>query len=91
MLLGLLAGALLFPFFWTQYALTIGTEVLVAALFAIGLNILIGTTGLVSLGSSMFVGLGGYGVGVSEFMTEARRGREAESLPWQYDCHHIPV
>lgn len=65
LLLGLLAGALLFPFFWTQYALTIGTEVLVAALFAIGLNILIGTTGLVSLGSSMFVGLGGYGVGVT--------------------------
>jgi branched-chain amino acid transport system permease protein len=49
--------------FGTPYAVTVATEVAIFALLATGLNILLGYTGLVSLGSSMLAGMGGYGIG----------------------------
>jgi branched-chain amino acid transport system permease protein len=44
--------------------MTLAIEVMIAGVFASGINLLIGYTGLVSLGQAMFLGLGGYGVAV---------------------------
>jgi branched-chain amino acid transport system permease protein len=46
------------------YFMTLATEILIAAVFALGLNLLIGYGGMVSLGHAMFYGLGGYGIGI---------------------------
>ncbi|KQW61774.1 branched-chain amino acid ABC transporter permease [Variovorax sp. Root411] len=46
------------------YYITLATEIVIAAVFALGLNLLIGYTGMVSLGHAMFFGLGGYGIGI---------------------------
>lgn len=47
------------------YFMTLATEILIAAVFALGLNLLIGYGGMVSLGHAMFYGLGGYGIGIA--------------------------
>src|SRR6266550_5749568 len=52
------------PSFASGYAMTLAVEVMIAGIFASGINLLLGTTGLVSLGQAMFLGLGGYGIGV---------------------------
>ena len=52
------------PAIVSGYGLTLAVEVLIAGVFASGINLLIGYTGLVSLGQSMFLGLGGYGVAI---------------------------
>ncbi len=52
------------PSFASGYAMTLAVEVMIAGVFASGINLLIGYTGLVSLGQAMFLGLGGYGVAV---------------------------
>lgn len=52
------------PNFTSDYVLTLAVEVMIAGIFASGLNLLIGYTGLVSAGQAMFLGLGGYGVGI---------------------------
>ena len=44
--------------------MTLAVEVMIAGIFASGINLLIGYTGLVSLGQAMFLGLGGYGIAV---------------------------
>lgn len=44
--------------------MTLAVEVMIAGVFASGINLLIGYTGLVSLGQAMFLGLGGYGIAV---------------------------
>ena len=44
--------------------MTLSVEVMIAGIFASGINLLIGYTGLVSLGQAMFLGLGGYGIAV---------------------------
>jgi branched-chain amino acid transport system permease protein len=44
--------------------MTLAIEVMIAGVFASGINLLIGYTGLVSLGQAMFLGLGGYGIAV---------------------------
>lgn len=59
------------PLFIGGYYLTLATEILIAAVFAIGLNLLIGYTGMVSLGHAMFYGLGGYGVAVGTTLLHA--------------------
>ncbi|MBV6273419.1 branched-chain amino acid ABC transporter permease [Alcaligenaceae bacterium CGII-47] len=45
-------------------SLNLGTEVLIIALFAMGYNLLLGTTGLPSFGHAAFFGVGAYAVGV---------------------------
>ncbi|MTV14053.1 MULTISPECIES: branched-chain amino acid ABC transporter permease [Bradyrhizobium] len=57
-------GALALPWLSTSYATTLAIEIMVAGVFASGINLLVGTTGLVSLGQGMFLGLGGYGIGL---------------------------
>jgi branched-chain amino acid transport system permease protein len=52
------------PLFASGYAMTLAVEVMIAGVFASGINLLIGYTGLVSLGQAMFLGLGGYGIAV---------------------------
>jgi branched-chain amino acid transport system permease protein len=52
------------PSFASGYAMTLAVEVIIAGVFASGINLLIGYTGLVSLGQAMFLGLGGYGIAV---------------------------
>src|SRR5258706_1242387 len=52
------------PSFASGYAMTLAVEVMIAGIFASGINLLIGYTGLVSLGQAMFLGLGGYGIAV---------------------------
>ncbi len=52
------------PTFASGYAMTLAVEVMIAGVFASGINLLIGYTGLVSLGQAMFLGLGGYGIAV---------------------------
>jgi branched-chain amino acid transport system permease protein len=61
-LIGVVICAL--PSFASGYAMTLAVEVMIAGVFASGINLLIGYTGLVSLGQAMFLGLGGYGVAV---------------------------
>jgi branched-chain amino acid transport system permease protein len=54
----------LLPILSNDYILTLAVEVMIAGVFASGLNVLIGYTGLASAGHAMFFGLGGYGIGI---------------------------
>jgi branched-chain amino acid transport system permease protein len=56
----LVAALLLMPFAIGGYALTLMVSALVAVIGAVGLNILTGTTGLISLGQAGFLALGAY-------------------------------
>ena len=60
----LAAGACVLPSFVSAYAVTLAVEVMIAGVFASGINLLTGYTGLVSLGQAMFLGLGGYGIAI---------------------------
>src|SRR5699024_10148966 len=53
----LLASA---PFVLSLFYVNLLSEILILAIFALGLNILVGYTGLVSLGHAAFFGIGGY-------------------------------
>ncbi|WP_027582423.1 branched-chain amino acid ABC transporter permease [Bradyrhizobium sp. Ai1a-2] len=52
------------PWISTPYLTILAIEIMIAGVFASGINLLVGTTGLVSLGQAMFLGLGGYGIGI---------------------------
>jgi branched-chain amino acid transport system permease protein len=56
--------SLALPWLSVTYATTLAIEIMIAGIFASGINLLVGTAGLVSLGQGMFLGLGGYGVGI---------------------------
>lgn len=66
----LLQGMVLFlimifvPFFLSLYYVNILTEIFILGIFAVSLNILVGQTGLVSLGHAAFFGAGGYASGL---------------------------
>src|SRR5712672_2402674 len=60
----LAAGLCALPSFVSTYAVTLAVQVLIAGVFASGINLLTGYTGLVSLGQAMFLGLGGYGIAI---------------------------
>lgn len=64
----MLVSALVFfgvvPFISTPYLLYVINTIGIAAMAAIGLNILIGYTGLISLGHGAFFGVGAYAAGV---------------------------
>jgi branched-chain amino acid transport system permease protein len=59
-MLALAAGALLFPFVAGDYLLYLANLMGVLALAALGLNVLVGLTGQISLGHAAFMGVGGY-------------------------------
>jgi branched-chain amino acid transport system permease protein len=52
------------PALASGYIMTLAVEAIIAGVFASGINLLIGYTGLVSLGQAMFLGLGGYGIAI---------------------------
>ena len=49
-----------FPLFAGEYFVNLGSQVLVAAVFASSLNLLVGYAGLTSLGHASFLGLSAY-------------------------------
>jgi branched-chain amino acid transport system permease protein len=55
-----LAALLLLPFIAEKYAVQFATRMLIMAIFALSLNLLVGQTGLVSLGHAAFFGIAGY-------------------------------
>ncbi|MGE0618914.1 MAG: branched-chain amino acid ABC transporter permease [Afipia sp.] len=58
------AALLAFPRIASAYGMTLAVEVLIAGVFASGINLLVGYTGMVSLGQAMFLGFGGYGIAI---------------------------
>ncbi|RMF49220.1 MAG: branched-chain amino acid ABC transporter permease [Anaerolineae bacterium] len=64
---------LIFPFFANRYYLTLANQVGIATIGAIGLNILVGYTGQISLGQGGFMAVGAYTAG----LLTARMG-----MPW---------
>lgn len=69
----LLLLLLAFPFFANRYALTLANQIGIAVIGAIGLNILVGYTGQISLGQGGFMAVGAYAAGI----LSARLG-----MPW---------
>ena len=59
-----LAAMLVFPFLISDYPRALVTEIYIFAIFAMSLDLLLGFTGLMSLGHAAFFGLGAYGVAV---------------------------
>jgi branched-chain amino acid transport system permease protein len=62
--LALLAGALAFPFAASGYHLYQGAQVLIFVIALLGLNLLTGFNGQISLGHGAFFALGGYGAAI---------------------------
>lgn len=58
--LACLAALVLLPLFAEKFTVQFATRILVMAIFAMSLNLLVGHTGLVSLGHAAFFGLAGY-------------------------------
>ena len=56
---------LLPPFFPSLYYYRVGALVFIFALAAVGLNLLMGFAGQVSLGHAGFLGIGGYAVAIA--------------------------
>lgn len=52
------------PFFLSLFHLNLLIEILILGIFALSLNILVGYTGLVSLGHAAFFGVGAYAAGI---------------------------
>jgi branched-chain amino acid transport system permease protein len=60
LVLGLAALLLLLPVFAEKYYIQFATKILIMAIFAMSLDLLVGYTGLVSLGHAAFYGLAAY-------------------------------
>jgi branched-chain amino acid transport system permease protein len=60
----LIAVPLLAPLLGNTYLTTVMTRVVILALAAVGLNVILGYGGLVSLGHAAFIGVGAYAVGI---------------------------
>ena len=58
------AALVALPRIASLYGVTLAVEVLIAGVFASGINLLVGYTGMVSLGQAMFLGFGGYGIAI---------------------------
>jgi branched-chain amino acid transport system permease protein len=59
-----LAGLLILPFLLSNYPRALVSEIFIFAIFAMSLDLLLGFTGLMSLGHAAFFGLGAYAVAV---------------------------
>lgn len=55
-----LVGVIVLPLLLPQYPLFVATQVLIAALAGLGLHLLVGGAGQISLGQAAFVGIGAY-------------------------------
>jgi len=56
--------ALSLPWIGSRYDNFLGTQIAIYSLFALSLNLLLGTTGLVSFGHSSYFGIGSYACGI---------------------------
>ena len=65
--LATLAGLFALQFLLSDYLVLAVTRILILAVFAMGYNVLMGYTGLVSLGHAMFFGAGVYGAGLCSY------------------------
>src|ERR1700688_4245148 len=63
-----LLALLALPFLMTDYPRALISEIFIFAIFAMSLDLLLGFTGLMSLGHAAFFGLGAYAVAVSGIM-----------------------
>lgn len=59
-----IAFVLVFPFFASPYWLNLANQIAIATIGAIGLNILVGYTGQISLGQGAFMAVGAYSAGL---------------------------
>ena len=57
-------AALILPWIGSRYDTFLGTQIAIYSLFAMSLNLLLGTTGLVSFGHAAYFGIGSYGCGI---------------------------
>jgi len=57
-------AALTLPWIGSRYDTFLGTQIAIYALFAMSLNLLLGTTGLVSFGHAAYFGIGSYACGI---------------------------
>jgi ABC-type branched-subunit amino acid transport system permease subunit len=57
-------AALTIPWVGTRYDTFLATQIAISALFAMSLNLLLGTTGLVSFGHVAYFGIGSYVCGI---------------------------
>ena len=55
---------IILPFFVPEYLRSMLSKIYIFAIFAMGLNLLLGYTGLISLGHAAYLGVGGYTVGI---------------------------
>src|SRR5262245_19701768 len=62
--LALLVVLMALPYFASSYYLTLATRILTFAIFAMSLDLLMGYTGLPSLGHAAFLGMGSYSAGL---------------------------
>lgn len=60
----LFLAALALPFLGDRYYTFLGTQIAIDALFAVSLNLLLGTTGLISFGHAAYFGVGAYVCGI---------------------------
>lgn len=60
----LLTVLIALPYFASSYYLTLATRILIFAIFAMSLDLLMGYTGLPSLGHAAFLGMGSYSAGL---------------------------
>ena len=60
----LFLAAFAIPWFGSRYETFLATQIAINALFAVSLNLLLGTTGLVSFGHVAYFGLGSYVCGI---------------------------
>lgn len=60
----ILVAILVVPFIANNYQLTLINQIVIASIGAIGLNILTGFTGQISLGQAGFMAIGAYGSGL---------------------------
>jgi urea transport system permease protein len=95
----LLAGALA-PFFLSGYDLSLTGRFLALALAAMGLALIWGQGGVLSLGQGVFFGLGGYvlamhlklvGLEVGETMPDFMQWSGVKALPWWWEVFRSPV
>ena len=59
----------------------LGVEVLIWVIFALGFNLLLGTTGLPSFGHGAFFGVGGYTMGLVQFELYPNLRAERHRVP----------
>src|SRR5690606_19037227 len=95
----LLIGALA-PFFLSSYDLSLTGRFLALALAAMGLALIWGQGGVLSLGQGAFFGLGGYalamhlklvGLEAGETMPDFMQWSGVEALPWWWEVFRSPV